>query len=64
MRLFRLRVVDANTGQRIGIGRAILRIVGFVLSAIPCYFGLVSAAFDARKQGWHDKIATTVVLHA
>lgn len=62
MRAFRLRVIDANTGQRVGIGRAILRSVGFVISAIPCYFGLVSAAFDVRKQGWHDKIATTVVV--
>jgi uncharacterized RDD family membrane protein YckC len=62
MKVFRLRVVDANTGRPVGIGRAILRSVGFVISAILCYFGLVSAAFDVRKQGWHDKIATTVVL--
>ena len=62
MRLFRLKVVGANTGRRIGIGRAILRFVGFVISALLCYVGLVWAAFDPRKQGWHDKIATTVVL--
>jgi uncharacterized RDD family membrane protein YckC len=62
MKLFSLRVVDANTGQPVGIGRAILRLVGFVISAMLCYFGLVAAAFDARKQGWHDKIASSVVL--
>lgn len=62
MRLFRLRVVDANTKRPIGIGRAILRFVGFVISALLCDVGLVWAAFDARKQGWHDKIATTVVI--
>ena len=62
MKLFRLTVVDANTERPVGIGRAILRSVGFVVSALPCYFGLVAAAFDVRKQGWHDKIASTVVL--
>jgi len=62
MRLFRLRVVDANTGQPIGIGRAVLRYIGFLVAAAPCWLGLIWAAFDPRAQGWHDKIASTVVL--
>jgi len=63
MRLFKLRVADANTGAPIGYGRAALRFLGYVISAIVCYIGLIWAAFDARKQGWHDKMANTVVLH-
>ena len=62
MRLFRLRVVDANTGAPIGYGRAGLRYLGYIISALVCYIGLIWAAFDSRKQGWHDKIASTVVL--
>lgn len=62
MRLFRLRVVDASTGQPIGAGRATLRYIGFIVAAIPCWIGLIWAAFDPRAQGWHDKIASTVVL--
>jgi uncharacterized RDD family membrane protein YckC len=62
MRIFRLRVVDANSGQPIGLGRALLRYLGFFISALPCWIGLIWAAFDGRKQGWHDKIANTVVL--
>jgi uncharacterized RDD family membrane protein YckC len=62
MRLFHLRVADANTGLPIGYGRAALRYVGYILSIIVCYIGLIWAAFDSRKQGWHDKIASTVVL--
>ena len=62
MRIFKLRVVDANTGQPIGVGRAVLRYVGYIISAVVCYIGLIWAAFDSRKQGWHDKIAGTVVL--
>jgi uncharacterized RDD family membrane protein YckC len=62
MRVFHLRVADAVTGQPIGYGRAALRYLGYVISAIVCYIGLIWAAFDGRKQGWHDKIANTVVL--
>jgi uncharacterized RDD family membrane protein YckC len=62
MRLFHIHVADATTGAPIGYGRAALRYVGYALSVIVCYIGLIWAAFDARKQGWHDKIAGTVVL--
>jgi uncharacterized RDD family membrane protein YckC len=62
MRLFHLRVVDANTGQPIGYGRAALRYLGYIISGLVCYIGLIWAAFDSRKQGWHDKIAGTVVV--
>jgi uncharacterized RDD family membrane protein YckC len=62
MSLFQLRVVDADSGQPIGIGRAIVRYVGFIVAAFPCWIGLIWAAFDPRAQGWHDKIASTVVL--
>jgi uncharacterized RDD family membrane protein YckC len=62
MRVFHLRVADANTGQPIGYGRAALRYLGYIVSALVCYIGFIWAAFDGRKQGWHDKIASTVVL--
>ena len=62
MKIFKLRVADATTGQRIGMGKAFVRFLGLIISAIPCYIGLIWAGFDARKQGWHDKIAGTVVL--
>jgi len=35
-----------------------------VVSSFCCYIGLIWAAFDGRKQGWHDKIAGTVVVLA
>jgi uncharacterized RDD family membrane protein YckC len=62
MRVFHLRVVDASTGQNITTGKAVLRLVGFYISTFVCYIGLIWAAFDSRKQGWHDKIANTVVV--
>jgi uncharacterized RDD family membrane protein YckC len=61
-RIFKLRVVDANTGQRISLGKALLRWVGLFLSFIVCFVGVIWVAFDSRKQGWLDKIAGTYVL--
>ncbi len=57
-----MRVVNAADGQSIDIGKAVLRYVGFVISFIPLALGLIWAGFDARKQGWHDKIAGTYVV--
>jgi uncharacterized RDD family membrane protein YckC len=61
-KLLRLHVVDANTGGPISTGRALGRYVGFLVSAYVLYIGLIWAAFDARKQGWHDKMANTFVV--
>ncbi|HET7465782.1 MAG TPA: RDD family protein [Candidatus Dormibacteraeota bacterium] len=61
-RFFRLAVVDAESGQPIGFGRAAIRYLGYIVSVLPCYIGLIWAAFDPKKQGWHDKIANTLVI--
>jgi uncharacterized RDD family membrane protein YckC len=59
---FNMQVVGVADGKKIDIVRALLRYVGFIIAAIPLLIGLIWAAFDARKQGWHDKIASTVVI--
>ena len=61
-RIFKLRVVDANTGQRLTPGKAVVRWIGLLLSFLVCFIGVIWVAFDARKQGWADKIAGTFVL--
>lgn len=55
-------VVDEN-GRHIGIGRAIVRYIGYVVSALAICLGFIWISFDARKQGWPDKIAGTFVVH-
>jgi len=62
MRWLGLQVVDATTGAPIGFSRAALRYLGYVVSILVCYIGLIWAAFDPRKQGWHDKMASTFVV--
>lgn len=63
MRLMRLEVRAAGGGD-IGLGRASLRFVGFILAAIPFGLGFLLALVDDRRQGLQDKIGRTVVLYA
>ena len=59
--LLGLRVVQAG-GEPMTPGIAFLRWVGYLISKIPFFLGFLWAAFDRKKQGWHDKIAGTVVI--
>jgi len=56
-----LRVVRTG-GYKLGLGRAILRLLGYWLSALTLGLGFIWVAFDRKKQGWHDKIADTQVI--
>jgi uncharacterized RDD family membrane protein YckC len=62
MMLFGLRVARETDGANPGLARSLLRYVGYVLSWIALFIGFIWVAFDSRKQGWHDKIAGTVVV--
>jgi uncharacterized RDD family membrane protein YckC len=63
-RILGMRVVDANSGAPIGFGKAALRWLGLIISFAVCFIGVIWVAFDARKQGWMDKIGGTVVVRA
>ncbi|MBI4337857.1 MAG: RDD family protein [Chloroflexi bacterium] len=59
-----IKVVDER-GQVPGVGRAALReVIGKFLSALALGLGFLWIAWDGKKQGWHDKIATTFVVRA
>ncbi|HET7314875.1 RDD family protein [Salinisphaera sp.] len=58
----RARVVDARSGERLAPGQSILRYLGYYVSTIPLGLGLIWVGIDPRKQGWHDKLARTVVV--
>ena len=62
MRVLKLRLVDAATGGPIGIPRALVRWLMTIVNSWACYLGWIWVAFDPRKQGWHDKVANSVVL--
>ena len=58
-----IRIVDASTGNPAPIGRLALRLLCYLVSALPLYLGFLWIAVDRRKQGWHDKIARTLVIY-
>jgi uncharacterized RDD family membrane protein YckC len=55
-------IVDAATGKRPTTGQFIGRYLAYYVSTLAFFLGFVWIAFDARKQGWHDKLAGTVVV--
>ncbi|MCW9025037.1 MAG: RDD family protein [Gammaproteobacteria bacterium] len=57
------KVVTTSDEGSISITTAIIRLFGYVISALPVYLGFIWMAFDKRKQGLHDKLAKTLVLH-
>lgn len=57
-----IRVVDAGTGQTLSFGQSIGRYLGYFVSTIPFGLGLLWVGIDRRKQGWHDKLAGSVVV--
>ena len=58
----KLKIVDAGTGNKLTFGQAIGRYFAYILAAIPFFLGYIWVGFDKRKQGWHDKLAGTVVI--
>jgi uncharacterized RDD family membrane protein YckC len=49
-------------GSRIGWGGAVIRYLGYIISVVIIFIGFLWIAFDARRQGIHDKIAETYVI--
>ena len=55
-------IVDARTFGPPSTQQLIGRYLGYYVSTIVLFLGFLWIAFDPRKQGWHDKMANTVVI--
>lgn len=62
-RALKIRVVKTN-GSELTLMDAFIRYIGLILSFLVVFIGVIWVAFDANKQGWHDKIASTYVVKA
>jgi len=60
--LFGARIVDAATLGPPSTGQLVGRYFAYILSILPLMLGFLWIAFDRRKQGFHDKLARTVVI--
>ena len=61
-RILGVRVIRTD-GTRLRLGNALRRQVGYWISSI-FYLGFLWILFDNRRQGFHDKIAGTVVTYS
>lgn len=58
----KIKIVDASTGDNISLGKSIIRYIGYIIGSIPLCLGFFWVAFDHKKQGWHDKMAGSIVV--
>ena len=59
--VMKIKVVNEK-GKTLSYGEAILRYLGYIVSAIPLGLGFLWVIWDDKKQGFHDKIAKTYVV--
>ncbi len=57
-----LYVIDEQTGQPPSVGKAFLRLVGYMVSSIILYIGFLMILFQDDRKGLHDMIAGTRVV--
>lgn len=56
------QVVDAQTLRHVTFRQAVLRYIGYFFSIVPLGAGFLWVFIDKRRQGFHDKLARTVVI--
>jgi uncharacterized RDD family membrane protein YckC len=62
MRFLRIRL-DSPAGRRIGLGPALRRFAGLVLSFLTFGIGFIGILFSDRRRGWADRLAGTEVVY-
>jgi len=61
--LLGVKIVSLD-GTRLTFWQALRRYIGYYLSALALYAGYWWVLIDNRRQAWHDKLASTVVIYA
>lgn len=60
--LLNMHIVDAKTGDKPTRKQCIIRYLGYMVAVLPLMIGFIWILFDKKRQGWHDKLAGTVVV--
>lgn len=58
------RLVRASTGEPVGFGRAVGRLVAHLLNGLPLGLGYLWPLWDEHRQTFADKVCGTVVVQA
>ena len=54
--------VVRRDGHPLGVGTALLRLVGYLFSTLLLFAGFLMIAFDQRRRALHDRLADTLVV--
>ena len=54
--------VEPVAGGRLSARQALVRCVGYFLACLPLRIGLLPIFWDPWRQGWHDRLAQTIVV--
>lgn len=60
--ILNMAIVDAKTGDKPTRKQCIIRYLGYIVAVLPLMLGFIWIMFDKKRQGWHDKLAGTVVI--
>jgi uncharacterized RDD family membrane protein YckC len=60
--LLKMKIVDAKTGGCPTIKQWVIRYIAYIPAALILFLGFLWIIWDKKKQGWHDKLAGTVVV--
>lgn len=56
-----IKIIETDWAK-LSWAKALVRYFSTILSALVFFIGFIWAAFDSKKQTWHDKIADTYVI--
>ncbi len=60
--VFKAIIVDEKTGDAPNLKQWVIRYLGYIPATLVLGLGLFWVGWDKKKQGWHDKLANTVVI--
>lgn len=63
-RVMEIRVQNAADGRPLHLGRAVVRLLGAVLSALLLFLGYLLILVDERRRALHDRMVGSVVVYA
>ncbi len=57
-----IEIISLGKTEKLSVAQSIGRYLAYFPSMFIFMVGIIWVAFDKRKQGWHDKMANTVVV--
>lgn len=60
--IMKIKIVDEKTLKPLSSSRLIIRLLSYVVSALPLGLGFIMIGLNRHKKGFHDNIAGSIVI--